>query len=240
MKAQERHHLKTNEFAERAAWVADQVNTNRSRLVMIVGAIVAAGAIVGGYFYFRGRAADSASTMLGAALAIQQAEISAAAPILPAGQTARSFTSAAARGEAAVAAFQKVADAYPSGDTGAAARYYIGTTSLEMGKGAEAERAFAEAATVGAGTLYGDMALMGRSQALAVQAKYDDAVKTLTELSARRDTAMPIDGVLMELARICRKAGKTQEARAAFKRVTDEFPQSTYANEARQQLSTMG
>jgi TolA-binding protein len=139
-----------------------------------------------------------------------------------------------------VAAFQKVAAEYTSGDTGSAARYYLGTTYLSLGKGADADKAFAEAATMGAGTLYADMAQLGRGQALAAQAKYDEAMKTLTDLSARRDTSVPIDGVLMELARVCRKAGKMQEARAAFKRVADEFPQSSYAGEARQQLSTMG
>ena len=49
---------------------------------------------------------------------------------------------------------------------------------------------------------------------------------------------LPVDGVLMELARACLKAGKTQDARAAFKRVVDEFPESSYVAEARQQLAT--
>jgi len=240
MKAQERHHLKTNEFAERAAWVAEQITTNRSRLLAISGAVVVVLAIAGGYFYFRGRANDQASTMIGAALAIQNAEIAPAPTVPGVSQAPGTYPSATARAEASVAAFQKVADAYPSGATGAAARYYLGTAYLALGKGVEADKAFGEAATMGSGTLYGDMAQLGRGQALAAQAKYDDAVKTLTELSARRDTSVPVDGVLMELARICRKAGKTQEARAAFKRVTDEFPQSSYANDARQQLSTMG
>jgi TolA-binding protein len=238
MKAEERHKLKTNEFADRAAWVADQVQTNSSRVVGVAAAVVAILAIVGGYFYFRGRSSDQASAALGAALAVQQAPIGAALPMNP-GATG-SYPTAAARSEAAVAAFQKVAAEYTSGNTGAAARYYLGTAYLSLGKGAEADKAFAEAATMGAGTLYGDMAQLGRGQALAVEAKYDEAIKTLTELSARRDTAVPVDGVLMELARICRQAGKTQEARAAFKRVTDEFPQSNYAGTARQQLSTMG
>ena len=33
------------------------------------------------------------------------------------------------------------------------------------------------------------------------------------------------------------KAGKTQDARAAFKRVVDEFPDSPYATEAKQQIA---
>ena len=239
MKAQERHHLKTNEFAERAAWVAEQVTTNRNRVLGMAAAVIAAIAIVAGFFYFRGQSRDKASAMLGAALAIQESQITPASS-LPMGQTSGTFTTATARGEAAIAAFQKVADAYPSGDTGAAARYYLGTAYLSIGRGAEAEKAFSAASTVGSGTLYGDMAQLGRGEALAAQAKYDDAVKALTDLSARRDTSLPIDGVLMELARVCQKAGKLPEAKAAFKRVVAEFQQSTYAQEAQKQLSTMG
>ena len=240
MKAQERHHLKTNEFAERMAWVTEQATTNRSRILTIAAAIVVLAAIAGGYFYFQSRAKDSASAMMGSALAIQQSPITPAPAVAGVTQAPGTYPTAAARGEAAAAAFQKVAAAYTSGDTGAAARYYLGTAYLDLGKGAEAEKAFAEAATMGSGSLYGDMAQLGRGQALAAQAKYDDAVKTLAELSGRRDTAVPIDGVLMELARVCRKAGKVAEAKAAFKRVADEFPQSGYAGEAKQQLATMG
>jgi TolA-binding protein len=239
MKAQERHNLKTNEFAERMAWIAELLTTHRTQSLSVTGVALAAAVIIGGYFFFHARSQDQASAMLGSALAIQQSPV-VAATALPMGQQAGSFPTATARGEAAIAAFQKVADAYPSGDTGAAARYYIGTSYLSIGRGADAEKAFAAAASIGTGTLYGDMAMLGRGQALAQEAKYDDAVKTLTDLSVRRDTSLPIDGVLMELARVCQKAGKLPEARAAFKRIVAEFQQSSYAAEAQKQLSTMG
>ena len=92
----------------------------------------------------------------------------------------------------------------------------------------------------GGSSAYGAAAKLGQSQALVAQGKFDEAIKVLTDLSAQRDSDLPTDGVLMELARVCQRAGKTQEARAAFKRVVDEFPQSGYAGEARQQLATMG
>jgi TolA-binding protein len=240
MKAQERHHLKENEFAVRAAWVAEQITTNRTRLLTLAGTVVVAGAVVGGYFYFTSRAADKASALLGAAVAIQQSPIAPAPTVPGATQAAGTYPTEAARGEAAVAALQKVIDAYPSSETGTAARYQMGNALLATGRAADAERAFAEAIARGGASIYADMAQLGRVQALAAQNKYDDAIKTLTDLSARRDSKAPIDGVLMELARVCRKAGKLQEARAAFKRVVDEFPESGYVGEARQQLSTMG
>lgn len=240
MKAQERHHLKENEFAVRAAWVAEQITTNRTRILTIAAAVVAVAAIVGGYFYFQARANDQASAMLGQAVAIQQAPIAPLSTVPGATQAPGTYATEAARGEAAIAALQKVIDAYPSNDTGTAARYHLGTTLLSLGRGADAERAFADAIAKGGASLYAEMAKLGQVEALVAQSKFDPAIKTLTDLSAQRDSKLPVDGVLMELARVCRKAGKMQEARAAFKRVVDEFPESNYVGEARQQLSTMG
>jgi len=240
MKAQERHHLKENEFAVQAARIAEQFAANKSRVLPIAGVVVAAGAVILGYLYFSARAADRASAMLGTAVAIQQSPIVPAPSVPGATQAPGTYPTEAARGEAAVAALQKVIDAYPTGETGAAAHYHQGNALLSAGRGADAERAFGEAIAKGGASPYADMAQLGLAQALAAQTRYDDAIKTLTDLSARRDSHAPVDGVLMELARVCRKAGKLQEARAAFKRVVDEFPQSGYVGEARQQLSTMG
>jgi len=240
MKAQERHHLKENEFATTAARVAEQVSLNRSSILMVAGAAVVVAAIVGGYFYMQSRTYDQASALLGAGLVIEQATI-APAPTLPgAKQPAGTYPTEAARGEAAIAAFQKTIDAYPTHEVGTAARYHLGTTLLSLGRGADAERAFAEATATGGSSLYAEMARLGHAQALGAQKKYDEAIKALTDLSGQRDGRLPLDGVLMELARVCRQAGKTQEARAAFKRVVDEFSDSGYVTEARQQLATMG
>jgi outer membrane protein assembly factor BamD (BamD/ComL family) len=46
--------------------------------------------------------------------------------------------------------------------------------------------------------------------------------------------------VLVQLARTYVKAGKATEARATFKRVVDEFPNSNYVSEARQQMALLG
>jgi hypothetical protein len=70
MKAEERHHLQTNEFAVRMAWVAEQLTTNLNRILTIAGIVVVAGAIVGAYFYMQKQSADQASAELGAALTI--------------------------------------------------------------------------------------------------------------------------------------------------------------------------
>jgi TolA-binding protein len=240
MKAQERHHLKQNEFAVTTAKLAGELAQNRDRIVMIGGAVILIAAIAGAYFYFQKQSNDRASAAFGAALRVEQSPV-VPAPTLPgATQQAGTFATEQARTEAAVAAYQKVIDSYPNHDAGMAARYHLAGVYLAMGRSAEAATAYAEVASRGGSSVFGSAAKLGQAQALVAQTRFDDAIKILTDLSAQRDSEMPMDGVLMELARVCQRAGKTQDARAAFKRVVDEFPQSGYAGEARQQLATMG
>ena len=240
MKAQERHHLKQNEFAVTTARLAGGIAQNRDRIVIGVGAVILVAAIAGGYFYLQKQSNDRAGAALGAALRVGQSPI-VPAPTLPgATQQAGTFSTEQARNEAAVAAYQKVIDAYPNHDAGMAARYHLAGVYLEMGRAADAATAYAEVASRGGSSVSGAAAKLGHAQALVAQSKFDDAIKILTDLSAQRDSELPMDGVLMELARVCQRAGKAQDARAAFKRVVDEFPESGYAGEARQQLATMG
>lgn len=240
MKAQERHHLKQNDLAIQTQRLASQLAGSRNQILGIIAAVIIVVGVVFGYFYFRGRTNDRVSAQLGSALQITAAPIVPAPTVPGATQAAGTYPNETARAEAAIAAFQQLIDAYPSHEGGTAARYHRASVLLTLDRAADAEKGFADAIAHGGSSIYAEMARMGRAQALAAQKKFDDAIRELTDLSGRRDGALPIDGVLMELARVNRKAGKPQEARAAFRRVVDEFPDSPYANEARQQLATMG
>jgi len=48
-----------------------------------------------------------------------------------------------------------------------------------------------------------------------------------------------VDGVLMALGRAYVAAGKKTEAGQTFKRLSDEFPSSPYATEAKRELETL-
>ena len=107
MKAEERHHLKQNEFAVTAAKVATTMAANRSRIMVGSIAIVVILALVGGYFYWNKRTNDQASGMLGRAMAIAQSQI-VPAPTLPgATQPAGTYPTEQARDQAAVKAFRR-------------------------------------------------------------------------------------------------------------------------------------
>ena len=240
MKATERHHLKQNEFAQTTARVVHAARENSSRILPFAGIVALILIVGGGFYYIQKRGADQASAALGAAMSVAQSPVVPAPTVPGASQQAGTFPTDKARLEASLKAFQDVAAKYPSDDSGLAAKYQMGATLLALGRPADAEAAFADVAQrAGASSIYGPVAQLGHAHALAAGGKYDDAIKKLTDLSAQRDGALPVDGVLMELARTFVKAGKTQDARAAFKRVVDEFPNSPYTQEARQQLAAL-
>jgi TolA-binding protein len=239
MKAHERHQLKQNEVAQTAARAIETFAEHRDRILTMSVIVLLVVAIGGGYFYWRKRTNDKAGAMLGVAMTIGQSPIVPAPTVPGATQAPNTYPNERARQEAALKSFQEVAAMYPSTDAGIAAGYHAAGVLLSLNRLAEAEKAFADVAARAGSSVYGPMARLGRAESLAGQAKYDDAIKTLTDLSADRDGALPVDGVLMELARTCVKAGKKEEARAAFKRVVDEFPESVYSADARQQLATL-
>ncbi len=239
MKAQERHHLKQNEFAQTAARVGHTLAVHRDRLLVGSAVAVAVIVVVGGYFWWQKRTDDRAGALLGRAMSVMQSQIAPAPTVPGATQLPGTYPTEQARQAAALQAFQEVAVTYPTTSAGIAAKYYGASLLLDSGRLAEAEQAFRDAVPVAAGSFYEPMAQLGRASALGGQGKSDEAIKILTDLSGNRDGALPLDAVLMELARTCVRAGKIPDARAAFKRVVDEFPESNFVAEARQRLTSL-
>jgi TolA-binding protein len=69
--------------------------------------------------------------------------------------------------------------------------------------------------------------------------QFDRAITIYKELTADRETQLPVDGILMQLGHAYARAGKTSDAKQTFSRVVDEFPQSLYAPQAKQELAKL-
>ncbi len=240
MKAQQRHQLKQNDFAATVARVTTTVREQRDRAVMVVViAVIAIGAGTG-YYLWRKHARDQSGALFAAAMAVTESQIAPAPTVPGATQAPGTFATPKARQEAALQAFQQVANAYPSTSDGIAAAYQAAGALFGLGRLAEAEKAYQDVIARGGSSIYASAAHMGLAETLASEGQYDRAIKEYTDLAAQRDGVLPVDGVLVQLARTYAKAGKTSEARATFKRVVDEFPSSNYVAEARQQITLLG
>ena len=71
MKAQERHHLKENDFAINLKRAVEAAGSNSRNLLMGAGAFVLVVAIGSAYFYSKRHSANVAGEMLGVAMAIE-------------------------------------------------------------------------------------------------------------------------------------------------------------------------
>ena len=238
MKSKTRHELKQNEFAAATARMVHLVGGYQRHATMLVAAILAVVVLAGGYFYWQGTRADKAGTLFGIAMETADASVAPPSTLPGATQAPNTFPTAKARSEAALKLFQDLAAAYPSTEAGIAAKYQAAGELLSLGRVNEAEAIYTELSQKSS-SVYAMPSRLGLAQAKMAAGKYDDAVKMFTELSGDRDGTVPVDGVLMQLAEASTKAGKAADARAAYKRVVDEFAESGYAADARQKLAAL-
>lgn len=245
MKTAERQHLKTNELAETIVHLRDRVQEAGPGLWRGLLAVVLVAVLAAAYFGWRSYTAGKAEAALAAAQAIDNAQVvpppAPAAPgqPVPAPPPAGSFPTEQARREAALAKYTEVAAAYGSTDAGRLARFRAAAIHAEAGRLAEAEREYKALADQGGSSLYVRMARLGVADAQVRRGEYEPAIATFRELVAGAAGDLPLDALLMQLARAQGLAGKGAEAVPALTRVVDEFPQSPYAAEARQELERL-
>jgi outer membrane protein assembly factor BamD (BamD/ComL family) len=88
-------------------------------------------------------------------------------------------------------------------------------------------------------SIYGQTAQLGLAEAQARAGQYDQAISTFRELAQRKDGPLPVDGILMQLGRTYRDAGKRSDAQVTFNRIVAEFPDSPFTQDAKRELETL-
>ncbi len=240
MKRTERHHLKSNELASTVQRATETLSRYRRQLTWGLGLVALVLLSVAGYTVWRERNNRQAAAMLADALAVMQARVVAPAEgsATPAPEVG-TYPSDRARREAALPKFMAAAEAHPDTQMGIAARYHAAALLASLGRTEEAETRYAEVIERAQGKLYGEMARMGRAEVQATAGKYDEAIATWQGLAGSPTGDVPVDAVLVQLARTCEMAGKRDEARKAYQRVIEEFSESPYVPDARQALEAL-
>jgi TolA-binding protein len=239
MKRTERHHLKENELEKFARRAREAVQTRRRETMAGIIALVVIGAVAVGYWAWRERVETRGHAMLAAALAAQEARVGPPSAPGVGPPSTPSFATERERSLAALAKFKAAADAYPSTDAGIFARYMEAATSMALGNAADAARAYQQVIDRAGDGIYGQMARLGLAEAQARAGQYDQAINTFKELAQRKDGPLPIDGILMQLGRTYRDAGKRDDAQQTFNRLVEEFPQSPFAGDAKRELDSL-
>ena len=238
MKRTERQHLKENELQTFARQAREQVEARRRETTAIIAIVVVVGVAALGFFAWRDRVQTRATRLLAEAMAVQDARVGPPpAPGSP--STGLYFPTERERAQAALTKFKVAADAYPSTDAGAFARYQQGALSMSLGTPQGAIEAYQQVIAKNGDGFYGQMARLGLAEAQARSGQYDQAINTFKELAQRKDGALPVDGILMQLGRTYVEAGKRNDAQQTFNRVVEEYPESPYAGDARREIETL-
>jgi len=234
MKRSERHHLKENELENLTRQAREMVEARKREVTAAVIVIAVIAAIGLGYLAWRQQMQSKAHALLA------QAEDVMDAPIATTGQfQPGAYATEQSRAEAALAKFKAAADAYPSTDAGIFARYQEGALLVQLGRPADAVATYQQVVEHAGSGVYGEMARLGAAEAQMRSGQYDQAITTFKDLAERKDGALPVDAILMQLGRTYVAAGKTADAQQTFNRLVEEYPDSPYTGDARQQLDEL-
>jgi TolA-binding protein len=238
MKRTERHHLKENELRTFARRAAETMETRGRESTMILVAIVVVLAVALGYFAWRERVQGKAHALLADAMTVAEARIGPPpAPGTPAGSLY--FPTERERAQAALVKYKIAADAYPATDAGIYARYQEAATSLALGNSMQAAGVYQQVINSAGNGFYGQMARLGLAEAQARAGQYDQAITTFKEMSQRKDSPLPVDGILMQLGKTYLEAGKRADAQQTFNKLVEEYPESPYTSDAKRELETL-
>lgn len=264
MRRSERHHLKENAFAVAMANLSHQLQDWGRGLVL--GLAIGVGILVlyGAYTWWSGQTTSQAGALLADALLVADAPVipppppTPPAPVLEDGaeegdetttpapppaadfvQPPGTYPSAEARIAEALPRLLEAADSYPNTQPGITARYRAAAALASVGRHDEAAAQYRQVIDQDSG-LYARMATLGLADVELARGAFDEAIALLEQATGPDDDGeLPVDGVLMRLARAYEEAGRAGDARATYERVLNEFPTSLYLTNAERQLEAL-
>jgi tetratricopeptide (TPR) repeat protein len=244
MKRKERKHLRENELVHTINAARDFIEPRQRQLTGLLIVALVAVVIVIAVMVVRNRSRSQGQDLLAEAMVALNARVVPAGAQgpddVPAAATlgaVGTFATEEAKLNAALPKLQTAAETYPDSDAGITARYHLAGAYAALGRHKEAMQAFDEVLRrAGDDSLYGRMAKLGKADAQAEAGELDAAIATWKDLASTAAEELPVDAILMQLARAYAGQGNTEEARKTYTQIVDEHPESPYTPEAREEL----
>jgi tetratricopeptide (TPR) repeat protein len=147
------------------------------------------------------------------------------------------FATAEEKYRKALGDFEGVERRYGSHDVALRARYYAALCKIELGQAADAETALKDIAAKRDGErLEPALARLALADLQRRSGQVNPAIESYKQMVDDPSFALPRDHALMGLAKLLDEARRPKEAQAFYRRLVDEFPESTYASEAKQRV----
>jgi tetratricopeptide (TPR) repeat protein len=238
MKKELKKQIKQDELRTGFDHAVGWVSTHRDevRVTAIALAVLALAAV--GFGSYRSHRQASAEKAFDEALTIFHASVAGEPEAAVSGGTV--YASAAEKNQKAAAAFADVAKRYGSSAAGRRARYYAALANLELGKTAEAEAELKELSSEGEDALVRGLARLALADIYRGSGRWDLAIEGYRRIVDDAGSAVPRDHALMRLASTLEEAQRAPDALKAYVRLTEEFPTSVYASDAKRRQEYLG
>jgi predicted negative regulator of RcsB-dependent stress response len=230
-----KHDVREDAFRHGVEASYDYVRGHQRTLLLSAVAVVALIAAIAGFITWRHRREAAADELLGQAIRAYDAPV-VATGAKPTDEDVPSFPDEASRQAKARELFEKLQKSY-SGTGGAAiADVYLGRIQMQQQDVAGARKRWEEFVDehpdhmLAAGVRVSLIDLDRRS------GKGQEIVDRLRADLEKDDKPLPEDVLLFELGTTLEQLGRRDEARAAYQRVADEYPDSPWQSKAMQKV----
>jgi TolA-binding protein len=234
MDRQHRRDLKHDRFVDEIGTLSTRARENQRLLAAIAGALVLLSiAAYGIYFYRSGREKKAQDAL---ARAIETIE----SPLMPpAGSPPvpdAKYKTDAERVTAAEKLFRDVQKTYSGSDAADVADLYLARVASGKSNTAEARKLLEDFVKK-----HADHVLVGAAKYSLYQLRLEggEAQQVIAELNAemgKPEPALPADSLLVVLAHAYEVQGNSDQAKATYRRIITEFPDSPYALEAQRRV----
>ncbi len=238
MKKELKNKIKQDEFVSGMERVAGWVGVHREevRVTAIVLGVLAAAAA--GLTYFQSQRTHEAEKAFAEALDVFRAPVASELPEGGEKPTGVTYPTPGDKYKKALAAFDGIERKYGSNVVAQRARYYGALCRVELGDIPGAQKILTEmAARKDDKSLEPALARMALADLYHRTGQLDKAVEAYRQLAGDVTLPLPRDHAAISLARALEEAHRLPEARDEYRRVSEEFPGSVYAAEARRRVS---
>jgi tetratricopeptide (TPR) repeat protein len=233
-----RKDIKRDEFANVVGRSVEYAESHSRGLLIGMVSLVVAIAAGSAAFWFLEHRGGQAESALSRAMKVYQAPIDAASP-KPDDPNTPSFPNEAVRRAKALKLLTAVRSDYPHSNAADVAGLYLGEIAAQQGRLDEARQRWTDFVSKHDREMLAAQARIDLIELNRAQGKGQQVAQDLRAMLEQSESPLPQDVVLFELAKTLESLHREPEAIQSYQRILDEYPQSSYRQEAQQRVGAL-